>query len=80
MPQFNVRVFQSKGGFRVVVDSLLHLDVADEGDIDKAVRAAILDRLRASYPSLRWPERYPDVIRTLYYDLELVEVRPNEVP
>ncbi len=77
MPQFIARVFREKSGYRVHVDSLVDLYVEKEEEIEVKTREAIIDLLRASHPRRREPEPYPEVIRTLGFDIELVEAMPS---
>jgi hypothetical protein len=72
MPQFIVRVYRNGKGYRVVVDSMIHFDVPNAADVEKAAKAAILGTLCAYYPDRPVEEAYPGAVRTLGFDLKLV--------
>jgi hypothetical protein len=71
MPQFIVRVYDTPGGPRVVVDGLTDFMATDPASVEEEARTAILDRIRAFLPTRAPPPHDAAAVGTYFFDVAL---------
>jgi hypothetical protein len=71
MPQFIVRVYRQKTGFRAVIDGVTHLDVVDDRGLEEVARRATLEYLGAAFPNRSHPLLDPDAVKTFGFEIDI---------
>lgn len=68
------RVYREEKGYRVVVEGLLDFEVENLDRVEARTAAAILERLRMSYPTCARPWEDPSAERVMEFEVQVAPV------
>jgi hypothetical protein len=74
MSEWIARVYRVGKGYRVVVEGVLRLDVADLDRVEEKTAKALLERVRTSYPPRRKPWEDPTAERVMEFEVQVAPI------